>query len=88
MVDALVLLVVGFLLTTVLGGFLGSYFQTRTWTQRYAAERRDERHRQAMATFEQLSTLMDRRLYRMKRVWWLISRSIDEGSKPGPRLRT
>jgi hypothetical protein len=79
--DELVLLVAGFVLTSVLGGLLGSYFQTRAWRHRYAAERRDERQRQAIRTFEEVSTLLDRRLYRMRRVWWSVKLSVEQGSR-------
>jgi hypothetical protein len=75
--EQLVLLVVGFLLTSVVGGVLGWYFQERVWRQRHATDTADERHRQAIRTFEELSTLLDRRLYRMRRLWWAMQRASD-----------
>jgi hypothetical protein len=60
------LLLVGFLLTTVLGGLLGYFFQNRTWDHQNrvtaAAAHRDA----AFAVFQELSSLMDKRLYRMR----------------------
>jgi hypothetical protein len=60
------LLLVGFVLTTVFGGLLGYLFQNRTWDHQNhvteAAAHRDA----AFAVFEELSTLMDKRLYRMR----------------------
>lgn len=69
MSDELFLLIVGFLLTSVVGGALGAFFQNRAWDHRRDQERIDERRRQAMRTFEETSTLLDRRLYRMRQLW-------------------
>jgi uncharacterized protein HemY len=55
------LLVVGFLLTSVLGGLLGYVFQTRAWQHQYRTARRDEVLRQAISTFEELATLIEQR---------------------------
>jgi tetratricopeptide (TPR) repeat protein len=72
--DQLVVLAVGFLLTGVLGGALGYLFQRRAWSHQHEVERRDEQRRQALKTFEEMSALLDRRLYRMRRVYWLAKR--------------
>jgi len=64
----LLLLVVGFLLTGVLGTVLASVFQTRTWNHQHEVEKRDEERQQALKTFEEASTRLDRRLYRMRRL--------------------
>jgi hypothetical protein len=68
--DPLVLLVVGFLLTSVAGGTLGYTFQRRSWRHQYRAQRDDHQREQALTTFEEVSTQLDRRLYRMRRVYW------------------
>ena len=66
--NPLVLLVTGFLLSGVAGGFLGYFFQQRAWAHQHAVQRADLQREQAQQTFEDLSTLMDRRLYRMRLV--------------------
>jgi hypothetical protein len=77
----LLLLVVGFALTSVAGGALGSWFQRRAWAHQHEiqlrdeerqreAQRRDEEHQRALKTFEEVSQLLDRRLYRMRRLYW------------------
>lgn len=70
----LVLLVAGFVLTTVLGGILGHYFQQRTWQQQAANQRTKRDLDEATKVFEEVSVLLDRRLYRMRRVNWVARR--------------
>jgi hypothetical protein len=62
----LVLLLVGFLLTTVLGGLLGAWLQGRAWRNQRDVQRHDEERQQAFRAFEELSSLLDRRIYRMR----------------------
>jgi peptidoglycan hydrolase-like protein with peptidoglycan-binding domain len=62
-------LVVGFLLTSVLGGLLGYLFQGRTWAHQHEVQQRDQERQQALKTFEEVSRLLDRRLYRMRRLY-------------------
>ena len=72
MVDDLLLLLAGFVLTTVAGGLLGYWLQNRSW-------RSQERHRleqgqmeAARVFYEELSHLLDRRLHRMRELdGWL-----------------
>lgn len=80
MTDQLVVLTVGFLLTGVLGGALGYLFQRGVWMHQHAVESRDEVRRQAMKTFEEVSSLLDRRLYRMRRVYWMAKRRAEGGA--------
>ncbi len=70
----LLLLVVGFVLTTVVGGALGFYFQQRAWGQQSAVQRSERDLEAATKTFEEVSVLLDRRLYRMRRVFWAARR--------------
>jgi hypothetical protein len=63
--DQLTLLLVGFALTTVLGGLLGYLFQRRAWSQQSQAALREAERQAAVQTFEELSNAMDRRLHRM-----------------------
>jgi hypothetical protein len=79
--DQLLLLLVGFILTSVLGGLLGFIFQRRAWEHQHEVEQRDEQrtavlqlreNERAAATkvFEEISSLMDKRQYRMLQVDW------------------
>jgi hypothetical protein len=72
--EPLVLLVVGFLLTSGLGGALAYVFQQRAWSHQYRTQRDDLLREQALKTFEEVSTLLDKRLYRMRRVFWAAKR--------------
>ena len=76
----LLLLFVGFLLTSVLGGLLGYLFQGRSWAHQHEVQRRDQERQQALRTFEEVSRLLDRRLYRMRRLYWAArSRALGTG---------
>lgn len=66
----IVLLVVGFLLTTVVGGFLSYLYQRRSWH----AQRLDEQRDAAMNVFQDISRTLDKRLYCMRRVDWALAR--------------
>jgi len=72
-------ILLGFLLTTVLGGFLGVYLQQRSWAHRFKVERATEERDRAVQVFEEISRLLDRRLYRMRRLAWTLER---EHSRP------
>jgi hypothetical protein len=67
--DALVPLVVGFMLTTVFGGALGWFFQNRTWQNQNEARLREDELRRADDVCRSLSSLLDKRLYRMLRLF-------------------
>jgi hypothetical protein len=73
-VSALVPLVVGFLLTTVAGGLLGVYLQRRSWSHQYNVQLAAAAKDRAVALFDELSRLLDRRLYRMRRLYWTLRR--------------
>lgn len=63
----LIPLVVGFLLTSVLGGILAFFFQRRQWTHQHAVQQEDLRRENATQVFEEVSRLLDKRLYRQRR---------------------
>jgi peptidoglycan hydrolase-like protein with peptidoglycan-binding domain len=71
--DQVWLLVIGFLLTSVVGGSLGYLFQARAWNHQHETTRRDNEREQALKTFEEVSTRMDKRLYRTQRLYWAAS---------------
>ena len=65
-------ILLGFLLTTVLGGFLGVYLQQRSWAHRFKVERATAERDRAVQVFDEISRLLDRRLYRMRRLAWTL----------------
>ena len=66
----IVLLVLGFALTSILGGFIGAWFQQRGWDHQKAVEYSQSELSRASETFESLSRTLDRRLYRTRLVLW------------------
>jgi hypothetical protein len=68
MADEVVLLVVGFALTTVGGGVLGYLLQNRSWSRQHEVTLALAERDAALRVFEELSSLMDARLYRMRRL--------------------
>lgn len=66
----LFLLLVGFFFTSVVGAALGSYFQNRSWEYQERAKAMSSEREAATKTFEELSKLMDRRIYRMRQLSW------------------
>ena len=75
MTDLLKLLV-GFLLTTVFGGSLGHYFQNRAWRHQFRVRLLEAELASATRLFEDLSRLMDKRLYRMRQVHWKLKQPV------------
>jgi hypothetical protein len=67
--DAIWQLVVGFLLTTVLGGLLGTYLQERAWRHQNEARLQEAELRRAEAVCQAVSGLLDKRRYRMQRLF-------------------
>ncbi len=67
--NPLVPLVIGFLLTTVLGGALGWYFQRQAWSHQFRVQSAAHDRERALAVFEEISRLLDKRLYRMYRLF-------------------
>jgi len=59
-------LLVGFILTTVLGGVLGSYLQQRSWNHQNKIRLKEEELRQGSEVCHSVSQLLDKRLYRMR----------------------
>ena len=56
-------ILLSFLLTTVIGGTLTWMFQTRSWEHKWKIESAERKHREAFNAFEEISTLLDERLY-------------------------
>ena len=66
----LALLLISLLFTSIAGGYLTFYYQQRSWTYKREAELRESERNAASKVFEEISALMDRRLYRMRRILW------------------
>jgi len=75
--NELIPLVVGFALTTVLGGFLGTWLQQRTWDHQREAQLRQDELRRAEDVCQQVSKLLDKRLYRMRRLYFALALDIE-----------
>ena len=63
-------LFLGFILTTLLGGVLGSYLQQRSWNHQNEAHLKEEELKRASEVCESISQLLDKRLYRMRRLYF------------------
>lgn len=85
MSENLQLLVIGWLLTGVLGALIAAGIQRYAWNRQHEAQQRDWEHQnevqqrdeerqQALKTFQDISTLLDKRLYRMWRLHWAIKK--------------
>jgi Tfp pilus assembly protein PilN len=68
--NQLTTLLVGFVLTSVLGGALGVLFQRRTWEHQHQVQAADLKRQQASQVFDEISRLLDRRLYRLRLLNW------------------
>jgi hypothetical protein len=66
--DQLLLLLAGFVLTTVAGGFLGFWLQGRAWRRQEEARLKATEGEAARAFFEDLSRLLDQRLHRTRQL--------------------
>ena len=67
----LIKLAFGFGLTTVLGGMLAALLQARLWRHQWQAQRTQQDSEAARLVFEDVSRIMDKRLYRLSqlRIW-------------------
>lgn len=66
----LALIGIGFLLTTVAGGFIGYYVQHISWKSDNITKLYQTEIYNANQVFEDISKLMDKRLYRTRRLIW------------------
>jgi hypothetical protein len=66
------LLVVGFALTTLLGGVAGSYFQHQSWKNEWAIKRFDAQIERKNSAFREISSLLDKRLFRSRQLLWAL----------------
>lgn len=68
--ENLVGIVIGFVLTTVIGGLWATYLQQRSWKAQNEVRMQEEEAARAGTTCQALMSLLDRRLYRMRRLLW------------------
>jgi len=71
-------LALGFLLTTVCGGLLGFIFQRRHARYQWLRSRWEKELESAQAVFEEVSRLLDRRLYRARQLLWAVGKSSEQ----------
>ncbi len=64
----IVILIIGFVLTTIVGGYLTQSWQNRAATIQREAEHLRVEQNAATEVFEEISRMMDKRLYRMRRL--------------------
>ncbi len=74
----LILLGAGFTLTTIGGALVGSYLQQRSWTYQWTAQRAVETSALARGIFDEVSRLMDKRLFRLAQLHLWIERGEEE----------
>lgn len=67
---------VGFVLTTLIGGWWAGRLQHRSWERQNEMRIREEERRRAAEVCDDLTRLLDKRLYRMRRVYWAVAAAI------------
>ena len=70
-----VLLLLGFVLTTIVGGFLADRVQRRAWLQQHQIQTCETEQEVRTKGFAQLSDRMDSRLLRMRELAWALERA-------------
>jgi hypothetical protein len=78
MLEKLSLLSYGFLLTTICGGFVGTLLQQRAWRHKWEIENAEKHIETAKQIFEEVSRLMDKRLFRVDQLSTWIKRADKE----------
>jgi len=82
-VDNLVGIIVGFALTTLVGGWWAAKLQERSWARQNDVRLRESENERAGTACQELMSLLDRRLYRMQRLLWAATAS---GESEGQNL--
>lgn len=79
--NQIILLILGFLLTSVVGGVLGKYFQQSTWRHQHDVQQHEQERQQAIQIFGEVSKMLDQRIYRMRLVYWATRDYVREGNE-------
>lgn len=74
----LLVIALGFMLTTVVGGLIGAYLQHRSWSNQWIAQKNTRDIELATKAFERISSLVDKRNYRMRRLLWGLQSNVDD----------
>lgn len=72
-------ILLGFALTTVAGGWWAARLQERSWTRQNETRMREVEGDRAATACQDLTSLLDRRLYRMQRLLWA---AMNHAAKP------
>jgi hypothetical protein len=70
--DQFLAILIGFVLTTVVGGWWATRLQQRSWDHQNDVRLQEAELVRAAEVSRELSQLLDRRLYRMRRLFWAI----------------
>jgi len=73
--DKIIVLMIGFVLTGIMGSAIATILQYFSWKNQWAIQRLDEESKVAKASFDRVSSLIDRRRYRTIR----LINALDEG---------
>lgn len=81
MLSVVVSVVLGFVLTTVVGGWWATRLQDRSWERQNDLRQKEDAVKRAATTADELLRLLDKRLYRMRRLYWA-AEAVAAGGKP------
>lgn len=63
---------IGFILTSVVGGWWAARLQQRSWDRQNDLRLQEDERERAAGVSQDLAALLDKRLYRMRRVYWAV----------------
>ncbi len=66
----LIIFFIGFVMTSLVGSYVAFEFQNRSWENQHKVELIDYERQQAIQVFLDISSIMDNRLYKMRKVYW------------------
>jgi hypothetical protein len=76
-------IVVGFVLTTVVGGLWAARLQMRSWQRQNELRLLEDEAKHAAEVCHEVTRLLDKRLYRMRRLHWAIEAFQRDATKEG-----
>ncbi len=74
MIDKIVLLVLGFILT----GVLARIVQLWVWKYQWTKSQKEKRIELKLKVYEEISAILDKRIYRLKQLLWKSTKEVDE----------